>query len=90
MLEDIEHDILRYSNHESLIDDITFLILIFLNRSAVTNKIANKSSKDFAIVLRMLIAKYSIRSNKDDRRRRATAIGTPEIVTLPRVAACFA
>lgn len=36
----------------------------------------------------MLIAKYNIRADEIDRRRRAEALG-PEIVTLPRIAACL-
>lgn len=80
----------RYTNKESLLDDMTFLILIFLNRGAVIDKIGKKSARDFQAVLRMLVAKYEIRHNEEvGRRRRAEALA-PEVVTLPRISACFA
>jgi hypothetical protein len=78
-----------YSNHEGFIKDMTFLLIIFLQRGAVVAKISKKSSRDFQAVLRMLISKYNIRANDEtDRRRRTEALG-PEIITLPRLAACF-
>ncbi|XP_020295066.1 uncharacterized protein LOC109860410 isoform X2 [Pseudomyrmex gracilis] len=78
-----------YNNHENLISDITFLVLIFLNRGAVISKIIKKSSRDFTNVLRMLVAKYNIRANEESEKRRRTDDSGPEIITLPRIAACF-
>lgn len=77
-----------YSNQESFMKDMTFLIITFLQRGAVVSKIAKKSAKDFTLVLRMLITKYSIRAEDTDRRRRAEALG-PEVITLPRISACL-
>lgn len=67
---------------------MTFLIITFLQRGAVTSKIAKKSARDFTGVMRMLIAKYNIRADETDRRRRAEALG-PEVITLPRISACL-
>lgn len=54
------------------------------------SKIAKKSARDFAAVARMLTAKYNIRvAEEGERRRRAEALG-PKVITLPRIAACFA
>lgn len=54
------------------------------------SKIAKKSARYFAAVARMLAAKYNIRTaEKGERRRRVEALG-PEVITLPRIAACFA
>jgi hypothetical protein len=81
----------EYSNHESIEKDMTFLLITFLQGGAVISKIAKKSARDYANLLKMLVAKYNIRSTDDptERRRRAEALG-PEIVTLPRIAACLA
>lgn len=80
----------NYTNQEELSKDMTFLIITFLQRGAVISKISKKSPKDFTGVLKMLVAKYNIRIvDETDRRRRAEALG-PEIVTLPRIAACMA
>lgn len=78
-----------YSNHEEFMNDMTILVLCFLNRGAVVGKILKKSARDYNALMRMLIAKYNIRSNEEtERRRRAEALG-PEIVTLPRISACL-
>lgn len=66
--------------------DMSFLIITFLQRGAVISKIAKKNARDFASVLRMLIIKYSIRADKTNSR--AEALG-PEIIILPRIAACL-
>lgn len=79
-----------YTSHESLVDDMIFLIITFLNRGAVVAKITKKSATDFAAVLRMLIAKYNIRPNEEPARRRRAEALAPEVITLPRIAACFA
>lgn len=78
-----------YSNHEEFMNDMTVLVLCFLNRGAVVGKILKKSAKDYNAMMRMLIAKYNIRSNEEtERRRRAEALG-PEVITLPRISACL-
>lgn len=74
-----------YTNQEKFLEDVRFLVITFLQRGSVTGKIAKKSSRDYLAVLRILIAKYGIRREEVDRRRRAEALG-PE-VTLPRIAA---
>ncbi|CAL1688666.1 unnamed protein product [Lasius platythorax] len=79
----------KISNHEPIMEDMTFLITVFLNRGAVIDKIAKKSSRDFTNILKMLVAKYNIRANEEGRRRRAEALA-PEVISLPRIAACFA
>lgn len=71
-----------YIDHESLNDDVTFLIILFLCREAVISKITKKSARDFAALTRMLTAKYNIRVVEEgDRRRRAETLG-PEVITL--------
>lgn len=78
-----------YTNKESFMKDMTFLLITFLQRGAVVSKIAKKSTKDYTAVLRMLIAKYGIKADEvEGRRRRAEAL-SPEIITLPRIAACL-
>lgn len=78
-----------YTNQEHFMNDMTVLVLCFLNRGAVVGKILKKSAKDYNALMRMLIAKYNIRSNEEtERRRRAEALG-PEVITLPRIAACL-
>lgn len=59
----------RYTNHESLNDDVTFLIILFLCRGAVISKITKKSVRDFDALARMLTAKYNIRVAEEDDRR---------------------
>lgn len=46
-----ENEVLHYSNKEPLMDDMYFLILIFLNRGAVVSKILKKSAKHFSALL---------------------------------------
>lgn len=78
-----------YTNQEHFMNDMTVLVLCFLNRGAVVGKILKKSAKDYNALMRMLIAKYNIRSNEEtERRRRAEALG-PEVITLPRISACL-
>jgi len=79
----------NYNNHQSFMNDMTILVLCFLNRGAVIGKILKKSAKDYNALMRMLIAKYNIRANEEtERRRRAEALG-PEVITLPRISACL-
>ncbi|XP_020295067.1 uncharacterized protein LOC109860410 isoform X3 [Pseudomyrmex gracilis] len=59
------------------------------DKGAVISKIIKKSSRDFTNVLRMLVAKYNIRANEESEKRRRTDDSGPEIITLPRIAACF-
>jgi len=66
-----------------------FLIILFLQRGAVISKIAKKSARDFAAAMRMLIAKYNIRADTEGQRRRQIEPLGPEIITLPRIAACL-
>lgn len=78
-----------YTNHEEFMNDMTILVLCFLNRGAVVGKILKKSARDYNALMRMLITKYNIRTNEEaERRRRAEALG-PEIITLPRISACL-
>ncbi|KAI4481599.1 hypothetical protein M0802_013909 [Mischocyttarus mexicanus] len=81
-------DTLKYSTHESFVEDMQFLILIFLNRGAVTSKILKKSQEDFILCIKHLANKYGISTTEDRRRLRSTSLG-PNVVTLPRIAACF-
>jgi len=79
----------NFSNLESFYHDMLFLVVLFLQRGAVISKISKKSSKDFAAVMKMLIAKYSIRADDEGQRRRRIKPLGPEIITLPRIAACL-
>ncbi|KAI4476040.1 hypothetical protein M0802_014945 [Mischocyttarus mexicanus] len=77
-------------NSERMVEawDMQFLILIFINRGAVTSKILKKAQEDFVKCFKHLANKYGINTTEDRRRLRSTSLG-PNVVTLPRIAACF-
>ncbi|KAK2582086.1 hypothetical protein KPH14_002789 [Odynerus spinipes] len=78
-------DLWTYSNHETLKDDMQFLILVFLNRHAVVQNIPKKYQRDFVRVMRMLCEKYGIRA---ERRGWSESLD-PKVVTLPRISVVF-
>jgi len=78
-----------FNNHESFYHDMLFLIVLFLQRGAVVSKISKKSARDFAAAMKMLIAKYNIRADDEGQRRRRIEPLGPEVITLPRIAACL-
>lgn len=77
-----------YSDKAPLIEDVSFLVSIFLNRGAVVGKIMKKSNKEFMEVMKMLCGKYTIKTEERLTGRRTEAL-PPEVVTLPRIAATF-
>jgi len=81
--QDGELVMLSFSNLESFYHDMTFLILLFLQRGAVISKISKKSSRDFTSVMKMLIAKYNVRADDEGQRRRRVEPLGPEVITLP-------
>lgn len=78
----------EYTSKESLIDDMYFMVTVFLNRGAVVGKILKKSNKEFVNVMKMLCAKYTVKVEERGRGRRAEAL-SPEVITLPRIAAAY-
>jgi len=77
-----------FSNHEQLHDDVEFMIIIFLNRGAVIDKLLEKSKEDFVAVLKMLVEKYHVSKDRRVLGPNVKPLGA-RVVTLPRITACF-
>lgn len=65
--------------------DVCFLILIFLQRGSSWDKMEGKTNEGVMRILNLLKEKYKINTTK----RAAGSSLAPNVVTLPRIAACF-
>ncbi|KAF6210061.1 hypothetical protein GE061_015817 [Apolygus lucorum] len=65
--------------------DVQHILMIFASRGTVYDKLAAKSTEEFKALVQHLVAKYNIDTN---RHEPGTAL-SPELVTIPRVAAVF-
>ncbi|CAH0562778.1 unnamed protein product [Brassicogethes aeneus] len=74
-----------YSSRDSLMADVRIMIAIFITRGSDVKKIKAKSTELASRVITSLAEKYSLSL---DTRASRTSLG-PDIITLPRVAACF-
>jgi len=75
----------RYTNRESMVKDIEFLIFFFAEGGPTNTKYTAKSHKDISTITNWLIEKYKINITVN---LPLTAIG-PDVVTIPRIVACF-
>lgn len=75
----------KYSNHEKMMEDITFIIFIFATRGSDWDKIKSKSVDQVKLVMSWMVDKYGL----DTEKNNAGASLRPDAVTVPRVAACF-
>lgn len=76
---------IKFSNKQDMMTDMAFLINVFSVRGNVWEKIMRKSTDNLKTILEWMRAKYNIDVN---RRESNTALGT-NVVTIPRMAACF-
>lgn len=65
--------------------DMCFMILIFLQRGSSWDKISGKTNKGIVDILNHMKTKYRINTQKRDAGSSLAA----EVVTVPRIAACF-
>jgi hypothetical protein len=72
----------RYTNKETLVDDVKFIIFLFIERSVYNTF---KSIPQVAIIIKWLVEKYDLDINI---HAPVTALG-PDIVNIWRVMACF-
>lgn len=75
----------KYNSHESLMKDLCFLILVFLQRGSSWDKIVNKTNDGVVKIMKLMKEKYDI----DTSKRAASSSVGKDVVTLPRIAACF-
>lgn len=75
----------KFTNKESLVKDVNFLITVFLSRNNHIDKILKKSRGGVEEILNMLKEKYSI---NDEVNTSGTTLGS-RTVTLPRIAGVF-
>lgn len=74
-----------FTNTESLMKDVCFLILIFLQRGSSWDKMEGKTNEGVISIMNVLKEKYKINTTK----RAAGSSLDSAAVTLPRIAACF-
>jgi hypothetical protein len=77
-----EERLFVYTNKEEMSTDIEFLIFLFAERVSINRKYTNKPLKQ---VIEWLIEKYRI----DITVKQPLTALAPDIVTLPRIVACF-
>lgn len=75
----------HFTNKQPMMVDIAFLINVFSVRGNVWDKIRRKSTKNLKDILDWMRVKYNIDVAQRDPN---TPLG-PEVVTVPRMAACF-
>jgi hypothetical protein len=75
----------RYSNFEDMSYDIEFLIFLFAERGSTYRKYTSKSVDQIKVITDWLIEKYGMNTEVN---LPLTALG-PDIVTIPRIVACF-
>lgn len=73
------------SNHKSMMVDIEFMIFLFANRGSVWEKFTKKSHPELRVFMDWMATKYDI----DITPHKANEPLAPDIVTIPRMAACF-
>lgn len=74
-----------FSNREEMMRDVCFLIMVFLQRGSNWDKMTTKTNADMVKILNLLKDKYDIDTNIREARKAIPA----EVVTIPRIAACF-
>lgn len=74
-----------YTNKEKLSKDIHILMTIFITRGNSIDKIENKSLGNLSEIIDCLKEKLTLDTSQHDP---CTSLG-PEVVTLPRICACF-
>jgi hypothetical protein len=74
-----------YSNKESLVSDIEFIIFLFAERGSTNKKYISKSLEGVQTIMGWLIEKYGINVVVN---APLTAL-QPDVVTIPRIVACF-
>lgn len=80
-----EDGVFRYTNKESMARDVSFLCFLFSTRGSTWEKFQAKSVPQLSLVTGWLKAKYQI----DDTVNDANSSLDPDVVTIPRIAACF-
>ncbi|KAL1509946.1 hypothetical protein ABEB36_004610 [Hypothenemus hampei] len=75
----------RYSNNEKLTTDIHFILFLFANRGCSVQKVLEKSTDQIRTVMDWLISKLNLDITENEPGR---SLG-PDIITIPRIAACF-
>lgn len=75
----------KYSTHEPMLKDVTFLIFIFASRGTVWTKVQEKIMPELRTIVDWLITKYSI----DVTNRAPGTVLGPDVITIARVASCF-
>lgn len=75
----------KYSNEETFLKDVQFLITMFLTRNNHFDKVTRKSRGGVGAILDMLKAKYNI----DDGQHGPGVALDSATITLPRITGCF-
>lgn len=74
-----------YTNLETMASDIKFLIFLFAARGSKWEKFTSKSYKEVNTIMDWMASKYQLDKKVNDPN---AALG-PDIITIPRIAACF-
>jgi len=75
----------RYTNRESMLKDVEFLIYFFAEGGPTNPKYTAKSRKEISTIINWLIEKYKI----DITVNHPLTTIDPDVVTIPRIVACF-
>nr|QQM16266.1 putative nucleocapsid protein [Degsystermes virus] len=81
---DQEHDF-NYSNTQTMAMDVEFIIFLFSERGSTNAKYTNKSLEQVTMIMNWMIEKYNINITVN---APMTALD-PDMVTVPRIVACF-
>jgi hypothetical protein len=76
---------ISYTNRETMVSDMEFLIFFFAKHGFTNRKYTSKSLEEVSMIAGWLIEKYGIDISVN---LPLTAIA-PDVVTLPRIVACF-
>lgn len=80
-----EEKVFHWTNTKTMAEDLTLICVLFLIRGSTFEKYKKKSNKGLDDLTGILAVKYNI----DTNLRPANASVDPDLITIPRLIACF-